>query len=202
MIHTPYKFEAKLSAEEFQQVGRFAMRWSHMDHTIGNCLRRVLELTPEQANILIFPLSMDLRMARIEQVAKVKPFDPMPQALFAELKPLVKAMQFLRTSALHGIVVDVGDAEEPYFELRSKGRKLTKDQLFGCEDIINYTAHVATAFRFSLGEKQSTWSEGWGPHTYALPDRPPIPNFLPSECRAFPMEDRVMREAPPKSSPA
>jgi len=164
MITTPYGFEGKLSGEEFRKIGQFALRWSHMDHTIGNCLRRLLEMSPAQATVLIFPLSLDLRMARIGAVIKTNPLTEYRQAVFDELKPAIKAMQFLRTSAVHGIVIDLGGDEEPYFHLRSKERKITKDQLFGCEQLINYAAHVTIAFRLSLGDDHDP--EG---RTYALP---------------------------------
>ena len=102
---------------------------------------------------------------------------------FLELKPLIKAMQFLRNTVLHGIVVSLGEGNDAFFHLRSKGRNLTREELFSCEDVINYTAHVALAFRLSLGQKDEA-------STYALPGRPPIPDFLPTECRAFPQADK------------
>lgn len=199
MIPTPYRFEPEFSDQDFAKIGQLTLRWSLMDHTIGNCLRRLLDMSPKTATVLIFPLSLDHRMSHIGRFAELQPLEPMPQALFAELKPLVKAMQYIRNNAVHGIVIDVGAGEEPYFELRSKNRKITKAQLFACEDLINYTAHVVQAFRFSLGEKESTWGGPWGPHEYALPDRPAVPEWLPQECRAFPQEDKVMRESQIKS---
>jgi hypothetical protein len=200
MIPTPYMFEPQFSDQEFAKIGQFALRWSHMDHTIGNCLRRLLDMSPETATVLIFPLSLDARISHIDRFAELQPLEPTSAALFDELKPLIKAMQYIRNSAIHGIVVNLGSGEEPYFELRSKSRKITRAQLFGCEDLINYTAHVIQAFRLSLGEKESTWSEGWRGHDYALPDRPAVPEWLPQQCRAFPQEDKVMRESQIKSS--
>jgi hypothetical protein len=104
-------------------------------------------------------------------------------------------MQYIRNSAIHGIVIDINADEEPYFELRSKNRRISKVQLFACEDLINYTAHVVQGFRFALGEKQSVFSEGWGPHEYALPDRPPVPEWLPPEAKAFPQDDKLLRQS-------
>jgi hypothetical protein len=120
-IATPYMFEPELSVEDFAKLGQFMLRWSHMDHTIGNCLRRVLDMTPENATVLIFPLSLDMRIQRLRHFNEITPMSPDAQALFAELQPLVKAMQYIRNSAIHGIVIDMGDGEEPYFELRSHG---------------------------------------------------------------------------------
>jgi hypothetical protein len=197
MIPTPYLFESNMSDEEFQKIGQFAVRWSHIEHTIGNCLRRLLELSPKHATVVIFPLSLDMRMARIDHLSKLQPLAKEQQELFDELRPLIKAMQFLRNTALHGIIVDLGGDREPFFHLRSKDRVLTKEQLFGCEDIVNYTAHIAQAFRVSLGEKDVDRGR-IGP----LPDRPPIPDFLPNECRAFPKANKAEQQAQPKPSPA
>lgn len=196
MIKTPYLFEPKFSDQEFMQIGRFAIRWSHIDHTIGNCLRRLLDMSPKHATVMIFPLSLDHRISHIEKLAKRQPMDDRSANLFAELKPLIKAMQFVRNTALHGVVIDLDDSREPYFELRSRGRHLTKSDILTCDDLINYTAHVTMAFRLSLGDKDN-WPEG---DSYALPDRPPIPEFLPAECRTFPPADRVERRPQPDPS--
>jgi hypothetical protein len=142
MIPTPYRFEANLSDDEFKKLGQFAPQWSRIDHTIGNCLRRLLDMTPKHASVIVFPLSMDHRMARIGQLSKLAPFTEYRQSLFDELKPIIKAMQFLRT---------------------------TRRTLIGT--------------------------------TYTLADRPPIPDFLPNECRALPKEDNARLRSPPKSSP-
>jgi hypothetical protein len=98
-------------------------------------------------------------------------------------------MQYLRNAVLHGVVIgDEAEGDPPFFHLRSKNRNLTKAQLFECEDLINYAAHVALAFRLSLGDKEDLRGPG-----YALPDRPPIPDFLPGDCRAFPKPGRAVR---------
>jgi len=154
MIKTPYHFEANLSDQEFQKIGQFACRWALIEHTIGNCLRVMLEMGPEPATIMIFPLSLDLRMSRIRELAKQRFLTGYQLALLAELRPLIKAMQYLRNTTLHGVVMNLGDdPDQTSFNLRSKGRNLTRGELFSCEDLINYTAHVTQAFRLSLGDK-------------------------------------------------
>jgi len=188
MIPTPYRFEANFSPEEFQKFGQLAVRWSHIEHTIANCLRVLLKFDPKQASVMIYPLTLDTRMARIGEHIKFIPLEPEQMALFEELKPLIRAMQYLRTTALHGTLVDLFSSEEPFWHLRSKNRMITKSQLFACEDLINYAAHVTQAFRLSLGKKDDDTGD-----TYALPDRPPIPEFLPDDCHAFPKADRVRR---------
>jgi hypothetical protein len=159
-----------------------------MEHAIGNCLRVMLNMEPEQATVMIFPMSLDMRMTKIDQLAKLHILNEQQLALLAELKPLVRAMQYLRNTTLHGVVMSFGDADKTYFQLRSKNRNLKRSELLSCEALINYAAHVTLAFRYSLGEKD------YPAHTYALPHRPAVPDFLPSDCRAFPKEDRLVRE--------
>ena len=37
-IAPPYRFEARMTKEEFAKLCQFACRWSQIEHTIGNCL--------------------------------------------------------------------------------------------------------------------------------------------------------------------
>jgi hypothetical protein len=195
MIETPYGYEPSLSDQEFQTIGQFACRWAFIDHTIANCLRVMLRMEPEQATVMIYPLSMDLRMARMQELKHLHILTDYQLSLLAELKPLIKAMQFLRTTMLHGTVMDFGGDNATYFHLRSKSRSVNKAHLFECDDLINYTGHVVHAFRISLGDTDVPGK------TYALPDRPPIREFLPKECRAFPKEDMALLRGRPKGSP-
>ena len=55
MVKTPYNFEANLSDQDFQKIGQFACRWALMEHAIGNCLRVMLNMEPEDATVMIFP---------------------------------------------------------------------------------------------------------------------------------------------------
>lgn len=193
-IETPFGFEVRLSGEEFQKIGQFACRWAHIEHTVGNCLRVLLGMAPDDAQVMVFPLSLDARVQRINEVIKKRPLPTFQATLFSELKPLLRAQQYLRNTVLHGVVIDLFLDEEPFFHLRSKGRDLTKAELFSCEDLINYTAHVAQALRLSLGEKDLP-----NGYTYALPDRPDVPDFLPGDCRNFPPDETVMRRSRPDS---
>jgi hypothetical protein len=196
MIKTPYHFEADLSDQEFQKIGQFACRWALIEHTIGNCLRVMLGMNPKHATIMIFPLSLDHRMTRIRELLARQPtlLNDYQRSVLEELRPLIRAMQYLRNTALHGVVVSDGDdADRTYFHLRSRGRNLNRKDLFSCEDLINYAAHVTNAFRLSLGEKTIKGSEDG--HPYELPQRPPIPDFLPEDCRKFPKDDTgLLRE--------
>lgn len=75
MITTPYQFEQKLSDQDFQKIGRFACRWSHIEHTVSNCLRRVLDMDPKPAQIMVFPLSLDAKMRAISDLAEAARHD-------------------------------------------------------------------------------------------------------------------------------
>lgn len=186
MISSPYRFEANLSPEEFQKIGQFAVRWAHIEHTIANCLRVLLTFDAKQASVMIFPLSLETKMNRIENLFKITKQGAYQTWLFNELKPLVAAMQYIRNTILHGTPVDIFENEQLFWHLRSKDQMITKAQLFECDDLINYTGHVIQEFRFSLGDKDDDRE-----HSYTLPDRPPVPDFLPDRCRSFPKGKRV-----------
>src|SRR5690349_9898437 len=141
MIPSPYRFETKFSDQELQTLGRFALRWSTIEHTIANCLRVMLRMEPKPATVMVFPLSLYDRMDRIGKIDKMQPMSAESKALFLELKPPVFAMQYIRNAAIHGVLVDFL-ADEPFWHLRSKDRAVSKSELFSCEELINYTAHV------------------------------------------------------------
>jgi hypothetical protein len=77
MIAVPYRFEPDLSAEEFMKLGQLSLRWSHIEHVLGHCLKRMLRLTDDEAIIMVFPLSLDQRLTRITQLAETTPMDPL-----------------------------------------------------------------------------------------------------------------------------
>jgi hypothetical protein len=180
MIKSPYTFESAISDKEFQKIGEFACRWSMIEHTMANCLRAALGMEPGEATIMIFPLSLDQRMQKLRELKSMNIFTPYQQALLAELKPLILAMQYIRNTVLHGTAMDLNFKDEMEWHLRSKGRVLKKSDLFACEDLINYTGHVSREFRMAMGDKLNA---PWAPPA-ALPCRPPIPPFLPKECQA------------------
>ena len=147
MIKTPYHFEPNLSDQDFQKIGQFACRWAHIEHTIANCLRVMLGMEMEPATVMIFPLNLETRMTRISKLAGQRFLTGYQLALLAELKPLIKAMQYLRNTTLHGVVMSFeDDPDKTHFNLRSKDRNLNLRELFSCVDLINYTAHVTQAF--------------------------------------------------------
>jgi len=53
----------------------------------------------------------------------------------------------------------------------SKKRSFTKHEIFSVVELTNYAAHCTLALRYAIGFKADT-------HSYELPARPEIPNFL------------------------
>src|SRR5258708_24769969 len=144
MIPTPFRFEPEMMPDEFQTVGRLTLKWSHIEHIVGNCLKRILRLTDEEAIVVVFPLNIETRLNRILELSKIKPMKPRSQSLLAELRPLMRGIQYLRTSVVHAIVVE-NDKSGDLFHLRSRRRNVTKAEIFSSEEITNYTAHVVIA---------------------------------------------------------
>lgn len=154
------------------KIGHLSVKWSHLEHIIGNCLKVILRLSDDEARIVVFPLSLEQRMVRIGELAEIGSLSERSQRLFRELKAILKGIQYVRNNVIHAIV-ESGE-EGHTFHLRSKNRTLTKDQVFSTDEITNYAAHVVTALRFSVGFQDGSTLD------YTLPDRPDIPEFLRS----------------------
>ena len=73
------------------------------------------------------------------------------------------------------------DDGEDIFDNRAKERVFTKAEVLSTEELTNYTARCALAFRHTLGFTDT------GAAHYPLPERPPIPAFLRSY---FPKNDQ------------
>jgi hypothetical protein len=176
LIAVPYRFEPDLSAEEFMKLGQLSLRWSHIEHVLGHCLKRMLRLTDDEAIIMVFPLSLDQPLRRITELAESTPVDPLALVPINELKLIMPAIQYVRNNVIHAFVTE-GEHE---FRLHSKQRTLTKAEVFSAEELTNYAAHVTLALRWALGFK----SDPSG-HSYTLPERPAIPEFLQSKFQAL-----------------
>jgi hypothetical protein len=172
MIETPFVFESDFTPAEFEKLGRLVLRWSHIEHILGNCLKAMLSLTDEQALYTVFPLSFEHRINRIQELSEIRSLSPEAKNALAELRWLAKGIQSVRSTAVHAVVARNEAGLHADFELRSKQRKMSKAQIFASEELTNYAAHAALAFRVWLGGKIDP-----GPwHT--LPSRPPVPGSL------------------------
>lgn len=84
----------------------------------------------------------------------------------------MRGIQPVRNNVVHSILLWT-DGGYTGFHLRSKGRTLTKEQVFATEELTNYAAIAVLNFRYALGEKEHA-DEVPPP----LPARPNIPDFL------------------------
>jgi hypothetical protein len=171
MIPSPFRFEENLTPEDFQKIGQLSLRWSHIEHIIANCLKAILRLSDKEAVVIVFPLSFDLRLQRIDQLRKLKALPPLANAAFDELKWAMDGLKQIRNTVIHAVMFDDarGDAR---LELRSKGRSLAKAQVFDSVELTNYAAHAAIIMRHELGEKDPAFTPP------PLPARPSIPESL------------------------
>lgn len=172
MLDTPFRFETELSPEDYQKIGVLALRWSHIDHILGNCLKVMLRQTDEEAVHTVFSLSTSQRLNQMKKLSKLNLLNSDAQLALDELQAVMKGIQYVRNSVVHAIVID--DVNEGHaFHLRSKQRTLTKAQVFATEELTNYAAHAVLSLRYALGLK------GLDPSTrLPLPGRPVIPTFL------------------------
>jgi hypothetical protein len=169
MLASPFRFDEELSAKEFERLGRLSLRWSHIDHMIANCLKLQLGLNDDQARVMIFPLSAEMRLQRMNELAKLKAL-PAGKATkaFQELCAVMKGIRAVRNNVAHAVLIG-GE-----FTLRSKGnRAFTKEEIFRGEELTNYAGILALTLRNELGEPDPEYRP-----PDQLPDRPPIPEFL------------------------
>ena len=169
MIASPFRFDTELSSEDFERLGRLSLRWSHIDHMIANCLKLQLGLDEDQARAMIFPLSTELRLQRMNELAKLKALPSDKAAnIFQELCAMMKGIRAIRTNVVHAVLIEGG------FTLRSKkDRAFTKQQIFDAEELTNYVSILALTLRHELGERDPAYDP-----PDPLPDRPPVPEFL------------------------
>ena len=120
MLDTPFRFEEELTSEEFQKLGQLSLRWSHTEHIIGNCLKVMLRLTDEEAVAMVFPLPLERRLNKIKELSELTPLNADAQAACDELQIVMRAVQYVRNSVLHAIMIDHPEHGQ-MFHLRSKG---------------------------------------------------------------------------------
>jgi hypothetical protein len=173
MIPSPFWFEGKLTPEDYQKLGKLSLRWSHIDHLIANCLKKLLRLTDDEARLVVFPLSTDIRLARMRDLQELNPLPTQAaKQAFDELDRVMKGLQAVRNNVIHAVLMYADGTDAPIFELRSRSRGYTKAQVFETEELTNYAAHAALVLRHELGDKDPAGAPG------PLPARPQIPVFL------------------------
>jgi hypothetical protein len=142
MIPSPFRFENNLSAEDFQKIGQLSLRWSHTEHIVANCLKRLLRLTEDEAVLIVFPLNLDRRMQQIKELGELALLPTDATHAFAELRWAMQLLAPIRNTVAHALLLDDATGNQ-VFHLRSKGRSVTKAQIFEIEELTNYAAHAA-----------------------------------------------------------
>jgi len=184
MIASPWRFEPVISDQDLAKIGILTLRWSHIEHILGNCLKVLLRLSDDEAAAIVFPMNLETRINRIVEISEINPLSEHAQAALNEFRPVIKGLQLVRNNVVHAILIE-DEREGHVFHLRSKQRTLSKTDVFSVEELTNYAAHLVTAFRYALGFK-----DGIEPVLYTWPDRPPIPEFLLSTVQ-FPRKQKA-----------
>ena len=179
MIPSPFKYESRLPAEHYQKIGQLSLRWSHIDHTLGNSLRVMLRLTPEEAVPVVFSLASDLRYHRIRELKDLNPLSPAADFAFRELDAVMRGLQPVRNNVVHAILYWSHSDGELALHLRSKNRTYTLDQIIETEELTNYAAIAVLNLRYRIQEDDHDPDEIPPP----LPDRPAVPEFLRSSIQ-------------------
>lgn len=168
MLASPFRFDKELSSDDFEKLGRLSLRWSHIDHMIANCLKVLLGLNEDQARIMIFPLTSELRLQRIEELTRLKPLpSDKAKTAFQELRTVMRGIRVVRNNVIHAVLI------EDAFTIRSNKRTFTREQIFETEELTNYAGILAITLRHELGERDPAYDP-----PDPLPARPLVPEFL------------------------
>src|SRR5215213_156232 len=173
MIAPPFRFEPNLSPDEFQKIGQLSLRWSLTEHIIGNCLRVMLRLTEPEAAKVVFPLGLERKIKHMTDLAEIIEMTDLARERLDEVAYIMPGVQYVRNNVIHAIIIPDDVGGEHLFHLRSKGRSLTKTEVFSAEELTNYAGHAVIALRLALGGKDDPAGMN-----YTLPETPEIPEFL------------------------
>jgi hypothetical protein len=185
-------FEYTLTEKELHKFSEMVLTWSHTEHTIGNCLKAVLNFNDDEAIALVFPLALENRVRWLRGLRDR--LNPDGQTALDELALMLPGLQAIRTSGVHGIIIN-DTKDGPLFHVRSKDRTFTKADFFACEDFTNYVAQIAVALRYAIGFPRGVAAP---PHT--LPERPVIPKALEAYIQIGKKSGQPP-EGQPRSSP-
>jgi hypothetical protein len=172
MIPSPFRYEANFTAKDYETLGKLSLRWSHIDHVIANCLKRLLRLKDDEAQVVVFQLTADQRFDRILELDKLKPLQKNKAArALEELCLLMGGLRQVRNNVAHAVLMHDGTAYQ-IFESRKTLRTFTKAQILETEELTNYAAHAALVLRDELGDKDPAGAPG------PLPSRPKTPPWF------------------------
>jgi hypothetical protein len=172
MIKSPFRYEKSFTAKDYERLGKLSLRWSHIDHVLANCLKRLLRLEDDEAQVVVFQLTADQRFDRILELDKLKrSLNEKAGRALEELCFLMGGLRQVRNNVAHAVLMHDGTAYQ-IFESRKTLRKFTKAQILETEELTNYTAHAALVLRDELGDKDPAGAPG------PLPARPKIPAWF------------------------
>jgi hypothetical protein len=69
MIESPFRYEKNFTAKDYETLGKLWLRWSHIDHVLANCLKRLLRL-------LVLPVAEGSHIAHLSQCHRKLRIDP------------------------------------------------------------------------------------------------------------------------------
>jgi hypothetical protein len=171
MIKSPFRYEKNFTAEDYETLGKLSLRWSHIDHVLANCLKRLLRVKDDEAQAIVFQLAADYRFDRILELDKLKPLRKKKAVrALEELCLLMGGLRQVRNNVAHAVLMP-GEADQ-ILESRKTRRGFTKTQIFATEELTNYAAHAALVLRHELGDKDPANAPG------PLPRRPQIPDWF------------------------
>src|ERR1700730_6075554 len=166
MISCPFEYD--LTGDELKKLGEMSLTWSHTEHIIGLCLKELLKFSDDEAIAIVFqlPLENKLRYLRTFHAR----MDSIAMEVLKEFEFIMRGIQPLRNSIIHVILID--DTKDGIlFHNRSKDRTFLKADVFACEEITNYAAHLAHALFHAIRLPTSLgWRTSW-------PEKPAIPGW-------------------------
>jgi hypothetical protein len=193
MLNTPFSFEMSFTPAEYEKLGQLALRWSHIEHVLANCLRSMLRISNEEAIIVVFEMGAEKRLAHINELASIQQLNKDAKAALSGLNWVISGIRSIRNNVAHAVIM-YDDKGRELFELRSKQRQFTKEQVFASEELTNYAAHAAISLRLALGVLGAEDSR------HALPERPDVPKCLTGYFQATSPGRKARRQAQPRSS--
>ena len=171
MVESPFRYEEDFTEKDYETLGKLSLRWSHIDHVIANCLKRLLRLDDDEAQAVVFQIYADQRFDHILKLDELKPLRGKAADALDALCLVMKGLRQVRNNVAHAVLMHDGTAHQ-IFESRKTKRVFTKAQIFETEEITNYAAHAALVLRDELGDKDPAGAPG------PLPPRPAIPGWF------------------------
>jgi hypothetical protein len=160
IVASPFRYEKNFTDKDYETLGKLSLRWSHIDHVIANCLKRLLRLNDDEAQAVVFQINAHERFERILKLDELKPLQNRKAAhALDELCLVMKGLRQVRNNVAHAVLMQNGTADQ-IFESRKTKRVFTKAQIFGTEEITNYAAHAVLVLRDELGDKDSANAPG------------------------------------------